>query len=134
MLSMVVVRIVDLRIKEWKGQQKLMKVIPIIFLTIIIQLCMNKNKDVLHTNCIALCMTPNMGQHCTITWLHEKGTFRNKIGHNNNKNVYVYIWTHDTYTKVLGCKPWNNSPLVYTSIMKLLLMWSKQVLWPIFSS
>ena len=40
----------------------------------------------------------------------------------------IYVWTHDTYTKVLGWKTRNNSPLMYTSIMNLLLMWPKQVI------
>ena len=92
--------------------------IPIFFLTFIIQLYTNKVKDVLHTNCIALQITPNMGQHYTITWLHEKGTFRNRIGHSR-----IYVSTHDTYTMVLGCKTRDNSPLMYISIMKMLLMW-----------
>jgi hypothetical protein len=63
------------------------------------------------------------GPHYPITWLHQKGTFRNRIGHNK-----IYVWAHDTYTKVLGWKTRNNSPPMYTSIMKLLLMWPKQVL------
>ena len=65
-------------------------------------------------------MTPNMGQHYKITWLHEKRTFSNRIG--------IYLWTRDTYTKVLGCKIGNNSPLMYTSIINLLVMWPKQAL------
>ena len=59
-----------------KGQQELIEMIPIVFLTLIIQLCINRTKDVLHTNCIALRMIPNMSQHYTMQWLHEKGTFR----------------------------------------------------------
>ena len=58
---MVVVGIVDLRIKEWNGQQKLIEKIPNFFLTLIVQLCTNKTKDILHTNCVALPMKPNMG-------------------------------------------------------------------------
>ena len=50
---MGVVKIVDLRIKEWKGQQKLIEMIPKFFLTIIVQLCINKTKILLHTDCIA---------------------------------------------------------------------------------
>ena len=34
--------------------------IPSFSLTIIIQVCTNRTKNVLHTNCIALHMTPNM--------------------------------------------------------------------------
>ena len=51
---------------------------------------------------------------------HEKGTFRTIIGLNN-----IYAWTHNTYTKVLGCKTKNNPPPMYTSIMKVPLMWLK---------
>ena len=58
---MVVVKTVDIRIKEWKGQQKVIEMIPILFLTLIIQLCTNRTKDVLHTNCIALRTKLNMG-------------------------------------------------------------------------
>ena len=67
-------------------------------------------------------MTPNMAN---ITQLHgyKKETFRIKIGHNK-----IYVWIHDTYTKVLGWKTLNNSPPMYTSIIKLLLIWPKQVL------
>ena len=69
------------------------------------------------------------GQQYTKTWLHEKGMFSIRIGHNK-----IYVWTHDTYTKVLGCKTWNNTPPMYTSIMKLPLIWLKQVLWPLYKS
>ena len=41
--------------------------IPIFFLTLIIQVCTNRTKNVLHTYCIALHMTPNMAN---ITQLH----------------------------------------------------------------
>ena len=54
------VKIVDLRSKEWKGQQKWIEMIPIPFLTIIVQVCTNRIKIILRTNCIALHMTPNM--------------------------------------------------------------------------
>ena len=46
----------------------------------------------------------------------------------------IYVWTHDTYTKVLQWKTWNNLPPMYTSIMKLLLMWPKQIIWPLYKS
>ena len=59
---MVAIRIVELKMKEWKGQQKLIEMIVINFsLTLINQLCTNRTKDVLHTNYIALRMTLNMG-------------------------------------------------------------------------
>ena len=60
---MSVVLIVHLRIKERKGQQELIEMIPIFFLTIIVQVCTNGTKNVLHTNCIALHMTPNMANN-----------------------------------------------------------------------
>ena len=41
---MGVVMIIDFRIKEWQGQQKLIEMIPIFFLTIIVPLCTNKMK------------------------------------------------------------------------------------------
>ena len=59
----------------------------------------------------------------------KKKMFRNRIGHNK-----IYVWNHDTYTKVLGWKTRYNSLPVYTSIMKLLLMWPKQDLWPLCKS
>ena len=101
---------------------------PNFFLTLNVQLCTNRTKSVLLTNCIALHMIPNMA---IITkehgYVHEKWTIR--IEHNK-----IYIWTHGTYTKVLGCKTWNNSLPMYTSIMKLPLMWPKQILWPLYKS
>ena len=46
-----------------------------------------------------------------------------RIGHD-----LIYVWTHDTNIKVLGCKTRNNSHWMYTSIMQLPLLWPKQVL------
>jgi hypothetical protein len=43
---MGVVKIVDFRIKEWKGQQKLIEMIPIFSLTIIVPLCTNRNLSI----------------------------------------------------------------------------------------
>jgi hypothetical protein len=57
------VKIVDLRIKKWKEQQELIEMIPISFLVIILQLCTNRTEIVLHTNFIALHMTPNMANN-----------------------------------------------------------------------
>ena len=31
----------------------------------------------------------------------------------------IYVWTHDTYTKVLGYKTWINWPLIYAWIVKI---------------
>ena len=59
---MIVVKTIDLRIKAQKGQQKSIEMIPIFFLILVIQLCINKTKDVLHTNCIASRMKPNIGR------------------------------------------------------------------------
>ena len=92
-------------------------------LTIIVQVCTNRIKNVMHTNCIALHITPNMANNTQKHGYMEKGTFSIRIGHNK-----IYVWTHDTYTKVLGCKTRNISPPMYTSIMKLTLIWPKQVL------
>ena len=83
---MVVVTHVDLRIKEWKGQPKIIEPIPISFLTLIVQLCTDRTKNILQTSCISLHMTPNMAN---ITQLHgymKKGTLRIRIGHNK---IYV---------------------------------------------
>ena len=74
-------------------------------------------------------------QQYTITWQHEKGTFSIRIGHK-----ILYVWTHDTYTKVLGCKTGNKWPSMYTWIIKIAIdvaqtshLTSLQVLWPIYS-
>ena len=96
---MGVVKIVDLRIKEWKGQQKLIEMIPIFFLTIIVPLCTNRTKKCIAYQLYSFTYDTKHGQHYTIKWQHEKGTFSIRIGHKN-----LYVWTHDTYTKVLGCK------------------------------
>ena len=45
----------------------------------------------------------------------------------------IYVWTHDTYTKVLGCqigKKWTSD--VHLNNNKLPLMWPKQVIWPLY--
>ena len=39
------------------------QMIPLFFLTIIVQVCTNRTKNILHTNCIALSMTPNMANN-----------------------------------------------------------------------
>ena len=43
-----------------KRKQKLIEMITIFFLTIIVRVCTNRTKNVLHTNCTILHMTPNM--------------------------------------------------------------------------
>ena len=68
-------------------------------------------------------MTPNMANSTQKHGYMKKGTFSITIGYNR-----IYVWTHDTYSKVLGCKTMNNSPPMYTSIMKLPLIWLKQIL------
>ena len=60
---MGIVKIVDLMIKEWKGQQKLIEISPNFFLTIIVQVYTNRTKNEMHTNCIDLHMTPNMANN-----------------------------------------------------------------------
>ena len=68
-------------------------------------------------------MTPNMVNSTQKHGYMNKKTFSIRIGHNKTD-----VWTHDTYTKVLGCKTSNNSTPMYTSIMKLPLICPKQVL------
>ena len=89
---MGVVKIVDLKIKELKEQQKLIEMIPICFLTIIVQLCTNKTKNVLHTNCIALHMTPNMANN---TQQHGNIKKERLILESDLKN---YVYGHMTLT------------------------------------
>jgi hypothetical protein len=82
---MDVVKIVDLRIKEWKGQQKSIEMIPqLSFHCVPIEL-----KIVLHTD-IALHMTPTHGQQHTIIWQHEKGMFSIRIGHKKECMDTIY--------------------------------------------
>ena len=132
---MGVVKIVDLRINEWKGQQKSIKMIPIFSLTIIVPLCTNKTKECIAYQLYSFTYDSKHGQQYTIKWHHEKGTFSIRIGHQK-----IYVWTHDTYTKVLRCKTWKNWPLMYTWIVKNAIdvaqashMTSLQVLWLIYS-
>ena len=132
---MGVVKIVDLRIKEWKGQQKLIGMIPIFSLTLIIPLCTNRIKKCIAYQLYSFIYDTKHGQLYTITWQHEKGMFGIRIGHK-----HIYVWTHDTYNKVLGCKTGNNWPLMYTWIVKITIdvaktthMTSLQVLSLIYS-
>ena len=132
---MGVVKIIDLRIKEWKKQQKLIEMIPIFFLTIIVPLCTNRTKKCIAYQLYSFTYDTKHGQQYTIKWQHEKWTFSIRIGHKK-----IYVWTHDTYTKVLGCKTWNNWPLMYTWIVKIAIdvaqtshMTSLQVLWLFYS-
>ena len=89
---MVDVIIVDLQIKEWIGQQKLFEMIPVFFLTLIVQLCTNRTKDVLHTNCIALCMKPNMGHG-----IQQHGYMKNKRLE-IELDIIKYMYGHMTLT------------------------------------
>ena len=52
-----------------------------------------------------------------------------RIGHKN-----LHVWTHDIYTKVLGCKTWNSWPPMYTWIIKIAIDVAKQVIWPLYKS
>jgi hypothetical protein len=52
----------------------------------------------------------------------------------------IYVWTHDTYTKVLEFKTWKEWPMMYTWIIKIVIdvaqtshMTSLRVLWLNFS-
>lgn len=45
---------------------------PKFSLMTLLDLSTNRSKYVLRINCVALSMTPNMNEHCTITRLHEK--------------------------------------------------------------
>ena len=87
---MGVVKIVDLRIKEWKGQQKLIEMIPICFLTIIVQLCINKTNNVLHTNYIALHITPNMANNTQ--WHGYMKKERSILKLDNKKYIFMDTW------------------------------------------
>ena len=46
-----------------KRTTKIIETIPIFFLTIIVQVCTNRTKNVLNTNCIALHVAPNMANN-----------------------------------------------------------------------
>jgi hypothetical protein len=72
---MGVVKIVDLRIKEWKGQHKLIKMIPIFFLMIIIPLCTNRSKKYIAYQLYSFTYGTKHDQHDTINWQHEKISF-----------------------------------------------------------
>ena len=112
---MGVVKIVDLRIKEWKGQQKLIEMTPIF-------------PSQLSFNCVPIelkCIAYQLYsftydikhvQQYIGTWQHIKWTFNIRVG---PKYLCIYVWTYDTYTKVLGCKTWNNWPPMRTWIIKI---------------
>ena len=87
---MGVVRIVDLRIKEWKGQQELIKMIPIFVLTIIIPLCTNITKKCIAYQLYSFTYDAKHDQQYTITRQHDKWTFSIKIGH--KKYIYMDTW------------------------------------------
>jgi hypothetical protein len=60
---MGVVKIGDLRIKEWKRQQISIEITPIFSSQLSFHCVPTELKNVLHTNCIALNMTPNMANN-----------------------------------------------------------------------
>ena len=68
-------------------------------------------------------MTSNMANNAQKHGYMKKGTFSIRNGHSK-----IYLWTHDTYIKVLECKTENILPPMYTLIMKLPWVWPKQVL------
>jgi hypothetical protein len=74
------VKIVDLRIKEWKGQQKSIEMIPIFFLTIIVPLCTDRIKKCIAYQLYSSTYDSIHGQHYTIKWQYEKWTSSIKIG------------------------------------------------------
>jgi hypothetical protein len=102
---MGVVKIVHLRIKEWKGQQKLIETIPIFFPhnhRSSVYVCTNRTKNVLHTNCGTKHVAPNMANNT-----QNHGYMKNERLVLELDTKYIYVWTHDTYAKVLGCKQEN---------------------------
>ena len=128
------IKIVDLRIKDLKGQQKLIELVPFFPLIIIVPLCTNRIKQCIAYQWYNFTYDTKHGQQYIIKWQHEKWMLSIEIGHKKN------VWTHDTYTKVLGCKTWINWPLMYTWIVKNAIdvaqtshMTSLQVLWLIYS-
>jgi hypothetical protein len=109
---------------------------PIFSLIIIVPLCTNRTKQCITYQLYSFTYDTKHGQQYTITWQHEKGMFSIRIGHKK----YIYVWTHDTYTKILGCKTINNWLLMYTWIIKIAIdvaqtshMTSLQDLWLIYS-
>ena len=117
-----------------KGQQESIEMIPIFFLTIIVQVCTNRTKNVLNTNCIALHVAPNVANNTQNHGHMKKERLVLEL------DIKIYVWIHDTYTKVLGCKTGKNWPLMYIWIIKIAIdvaktseMTSLQVLWLIYS-
>ena len=72
--------------------------IPLFFLTIIIQVCTNRTTNILHTNCIALNMTPNMANNT------QKHAYMKKERVVFELDIIKYMYGHNTFSKVLGCK------------------------------
>jgi hypothetical protein len=95
---MIVVRTVDLRIKEWKGQQILIERIPNFYLTLIVQLCTGLvyNKNPFHPRWIPqtniMCVLHILD--CMCRW-HINTTKYHTIRH----TIYGYDYWHDnTYS------------------------------------
>ena len=87
-------------------------------------------KNVMHTKiCIVLHLTPNMAN---ITQKHGYTKMERLV---LELDIIKYICMADTWHSYQGtCKTWNNAPPMYTSIMKLPLIWPIQVLWPLYKS
>ena len=89
---MGVVKIVDLKFKEWKEQQKLIEMIPILLLTIIVPLCTNRTNKCFSYQLYSSTYDSKHGQQYTVKWQHEKWTFTIWIGHKK------YMYGHMTLT------------------------------------
>ena len=66
--------------------------VPILFLTLIIQLCTNRTKYALHTNSIALRMKPNMGHI-----IQQHGNMKNERLE-IELDIIKYMYGHMTLT------------------------------------
>jgi hypothetical protein len=82
---MGVVKIVDIRIKEWKGQQKFIEMIP----NFLFPLYTDKTKKWYCMPFVWPTYDTKHGQQYTMKWQHEKGTFSIRIGH--KKNMYEHM-------------------------------------------
>ena len=69
--------------------KNLIEMIHMFFLTLIVQLCSNRTKNIFHTNCIALHMTPNMAN---ITQLH--GYMKMKRLKLESDIIYICIYIY----------------------------------------
>jgi hypothetical protein len=75
----------------------LIETILIFFLTIIVQVCTNRIKNVLHTNCIALHVAPNMTNN---TQNHGRMKKERLV---LESDIKIYMYGHMTLTPIVGC-------------------------------